>query len=215
MGIDELENEIFGDDKDINLGDNNVNVGEDDKKPSNNKIDNEAVINELKSKIDEQNTKLEEFKAFKDRLVGEKPKDNSEIEREEFELDPKGFYEKKLKEVENNLRSEMINKDVTKQVMDATKELENEFDVNWNKDQGKIVDIVNMFAKDVRQKDPKGVLRKAFVLAGIKQRDDIHRIPYSEIGINTQMQEKKQQEENDRIKDNIINVSRNKVLDLL
>jgi len=216
MGIDELENEIFGDEKDIDLEDDNTNLGEEEKKKetSNNKGIDPNIINDLKSKIEEQNSKLAEFDAFKNRLVGEKPKDNLEMEREQFEEDPKGFYEKKFKEVESNLRTEMVNREVTSQVMDATKELEREFDVNWNKDQEKIINIVNMFAKDVKQKDPKGVLRKAFVLAGIKQKDDIYKIPYSELGINTQMQEKKQQEDNDRIKDSIINVSKNKVLDL-
>jgi len=218
MDLDELERDVLGEEE--NVEDNTpmdvVNsLGEKEetlKTP--NPVKPAIDVNALAKTIEEQKKELNELKQFKENITGTKPKDPNEIDREKFLEDPFDFYNKKINNKVDEVRREVFNRDISRQVAESTKELEREYEINWGKDQNRINDALNMLDKDMKQSDPKGALRKAFMLAGIKHKDNINTLGFTEMGISQQMQEKKDLDEAQQIKQNILNV-KNDALDFI
>jgi len=122
---------------------------------------------DLKEQIRQFAEENKEYKDFKQRLFGD-PKTEEEkrraiLEEQKYNEDPVGFMEEKLK----NLEKRIDTKETKKLVDKALREVQRDYDIDFDKVYPKIVQELKGFSEEAKAKDPKGCLLKACRLAGV------------------------------------------------
>ena len=146
---------------------------------------------------DSQNT--EDLERLKEKLT------KKELElRNRYDEDPVSVVKELFSDLITPLQNEVALSNTKVVLSRAMKNIDVNYEVNWDKDYPKILDEINNFSKEARTKNPEGTLLKACLLAGVakKRKVPLTTMP-SVLPYNSKEQAKLKNDEAKSIRDRI------------
>lgn len=165
----------------------------------------------LQEQVRQLSEKNKEFSGFIDRVKGIPNTDKEKEEQvkilRQFEEDPIAVINmlvaQKLTEVDEKVTKSEVNNTIDR----AMREIDKEYEIDWEKNYQKIIPLLNEFDKETRMRNPKDILVKAARLAGVIKKRDKSAPPYVE-GEGTGVGGEKKTSEADNIKKGILNAGK-------